>query len=300
MAFTDYSVYSADASKLTEDYFLSMSPVVVQSETAETSDKATEYLSVIERKPVEELPGDYWEHGELICGKCHTPKSMNHGEVAVTCKCFQVEEDKQRERDALAQRKERCFQNVKLRNCTFDKLDMDSESRLAITAAEVYCEDWDCMRANGGGIVFCGNTGTGKTSVAAAIANEIMRMGFSARMVRVSDILVKADDKGDFAAYVEDMCKPALLILDDYGSSRATEFALEKLLNFVDHRRDTGKPMIVTTNLSVTDLKKEDRIHSRIVDGNALIQVVGRDRRRENGFFTQTRLETLIKAKTNR
>ena len=58
-----------------------------------------------------------------------------------------------------------------------------------------------------------------------------------------------------------------LLILDDFGMERQTEYALEQVFNVVDARYRSGKPLIITTNLSVAELKNpKSRDHARIYD----------------------------------
>ena len=57
------------------------------------------------------------------------------------------------------------------------------------------------------------------------------------------------------------------LILDDFGMERGTEYGLEQVFNVIDSRYRSGKPLIVTTNLTLDDLHNpEDTTHSRIYD----------------------------------
>ena len=58
-----------------------------------------------------------------------------------------------------------------------------------------------------------------------------------------------------------------LLILDDFGMERGTEYGLEQVYNVIDSRYRSGKPLIVTTNLTLDDLQHpEDTAHARIYD----------------------------------
>ena len=58
-----------------------------------------------------------------------------------------------------------------------------------------------------------------------------------------------------------------LHILDDFGMERGTEYGLEQVFNVIDSRYRSGKPLIVTTNLALDDLRNpEDTAHSRIYD----------------------------------
>ena len=67
--------------------------------------------------------------------------------------------------------------------------------------------------------------------------------------------------------YISRLCRYPLLILDDFGMERGTEYGLEQVFNVIDSRYRSGKPLIVTTNLTLDDLRNpEDTAHSRIYD----------------------------------
>ncbi len=68
-------------------------------------------------------------------------------------------------------------------------------------------------------------------------------------------------------AYITRLCRYPLLILDDFGMERGTEYGLEQIYNVVDSRYRSGKPLIVTTNLSLDELQHpQDTPHARIYD----------------------------------
>ena len=75
-----------------------------------------------------------------------------------------------------------------------------------------------------------------------------------------------------------------LLILDDFGVERGTEFSKEQTFNLIDQRSRSIKPLIVTTNLSVYDLCRAkdmaaERIYSRILEMCIPVLFDGQDRR---------------------
>lgn len=66
---------------------------------------------------------------------------------------------------------------------------------------------------------------------------------------------------------IDKLCRYPLLIIDDFGMERGTEYALEQIYNIVDSRYRSRKPLIVTTNLSLTELQNpQDTAHARIYD----------------------------------
>ena len=58
-----------------------------------------------------------------------------------------------------------------------------------------------------------------------------------------------------------------LVIFDDLGAERNTDYALEKIYNIIDSRYRRKLPMLLTTNLTIDEMKdEEDRRYSRIYD----------------------------------
>ena len=51
--------------------------------------------------------------------------------------------------------------------------------------------------------------------------------------------------------YISRLCRYPLLILDDFGMERGTEYGLEQVFNVIDSRYRSRKPLIVTTNLTL-------------------------------------------------
>ena len=76
-----------------------------------------------------------------------------------------------------------------------------------------------------------------------------------------------------------------LLILDDMGSERSTDFALEKIYNVIDSRSRTSRPMIITTNVSLDEMLSEPdirfkRIYDRIFETCYPVEMPGDSFRR--------------------
>ena len=73
-----------------------------------------------------------------------------------------------------------------------------------------------------------------------------------------------SDDRNQF---IDSFNKYSLLIIDDLGIERGTEFSLEQVFNVIDSRYRSKKPMIVTTNLTLEELKHPgDLTRARIYD----------------------------------
>jgi len=139
--------------------------------------------------------------------------------------------------------------------------------------ARRYAEHWKQMQEQNLGLLFWGKPGNGKTFAAACIANELLERedmyAPSVKMTTFGTILnqlpgMSAQDK---EWYLQGFRTCGLLILDDFGMERQTDYAREQVFNIIDGRYLSGRPLIVTTNLSISELKNPtDMVSQRIYD----------------------------------
>lgn len=224
--------------------------------------------------------GDYiGDNGLMHCGKCHTAKQYRleifgkTSVVGVLCKCEKERQDAeelarkiQEEKDRIRRMKATCIHDKSLVDSTFEK---DDGSLPQIASAKRYVDTWSDRKANNDGLLLWGDVGTGKTFYAACIANALIEQGVSVLMTNFAKILnslsgLYAEEKNEFVA---SLMKYSLLVIDDFGIERNTEYALEQVYNVIDERYKSGLPLIVTTNLSLNSLKNPpDTTHQRIYD----------------------------------
>ena len=98
---------------------------------------------------------------------------------------------------------------------------------------------------------------------------------------------------------VDRLCRYPLLIIDDFGMERGTEYALEQIYNIVDSRYRSRKPLIVTTNLTLDEIRHPQdtahaRIYDRLLEMCIPISCIGVSLRRENAQEKLERLKGLI------
>lgn len=245
-----------------------------------------------------EHEGDYRnEDGLLMCGNCHTQKecvlTKSDGTTkTVYCACdcsvaqnaHEAEEKRKRDRmQYLDSMRRTGFPDAEMREWTFAKSDHTDQKNENI--ARKYVANFDAMRTQGTGLLLCGSVGTGKSFLAAAIANELINQGTPCLMTNFSRIISRVSEKfGGDQKYLDDLNRFDLLIIDDLGSERNTEFTWEKVMNVVDARYRAGLPLIITTNLTMKDLAdpsdiRRQRVFSRLKEMCVFLEVNGADRR---------------------
>ncbi len=120
-----------------------------------------------------------------------------------------------------------------------------------------------------GWLLLQGGYGSGKTHLAAAIANFAVSMGVPTLFLTVPDLLDTlrfAYDSTDttFEERFEQIRNAELLVLDDFGTQNATGWAQEKLFQIINYRYINKLPLVVTTNLALDEI--EARVRSRLQD----------------------------------
>ena len=242
--------------------------------------------------------GDYIKDGLLYCHKCDTPKQCEvelFGQIRkpmCLCKCEQEKkaaieaaEKKQEAMERVKRLRKMGFPDSEMEKWTFERDDRSNEkiSNMALR----YVEHFDEMKRQGKGLLLYGTVGTGKTFISACIANALIEKGHPclvtnfARLTNTISGMFEGKQE-----YIDGLDRFDLIIIDDLASERDTEFMGEIVQNIIDARYRTGKPLIVTTNLTSDDLKhpseiRKQRIYSRLFEMCVPVEVKGKDRRKE-------------------
>lgn len=233
-----------------------------------------------------ENDGDYvGPDGLLYCGKCRTKKQTKLPASAVTggremivpciCRC-KVEENKRREeaekKKQEMQRLERLrassLMDAKLKAARLNGYQIDGDNQKIYNLAEKYVRRFDEMYEKKQGLLFWGTVGTGKSYTAACIANELLEQMIPVVMTSFVKILQNIQGNPDEEEKIMAGLNVAkLLIIDDLGAERSTDYALEKVYNIIDSRYLSGKPLILTTNMTLKEMQEtQDIRYKRIYD----------------------------------
>lgn len=153
-------------------------------------------------------------------------------------------------------------------------------------SAEVIEKILSWVKSERGIFYFCGNVGNGKTYFAAALWNFLKEKNEYNRTFSESEYFTEikkviAKD-WDYSAEVKRLCETKWFILDDLGSSQMTDWQKEVLFTTVETRLSSGLPTLITSNLSLKDVKEKfgDRLYSRLAAAkNVVIELNGADRR---------------------
>ena len=250
------------------------------------------------------------EDGLLYCGKCHTPVqcriTFEGKERIMPCICKCQKEERERQEQRMKEEEQLLYvrrlkaagiQERHLQDWTF----ASATDTPSIQMAKRYTENWKKVKAENLGLLLWGDVGTGKSFLAACIANALLEKGVPVLMTNFSKILnqMGAMYSDERYRYIASFNRFSLLIIDDLGIERNTEYALEQVYAFIDERYKTGLPLIITTNLTISQLRNPEdvahaRIYSRVLEMCTPVHVPGHDRRTTIGKSKQELVKEVL------
>ena len=184
-----------------------------------------------------------------------------------------------------------CFENFELSCYPADKMvpytgvPIREHMKQVLEECRSYADDFD---RKGGNLLFYGNTGLGKTFLSHCIASRLLENAHSVVYLSAADLFkVLADQafgkrQASSSLPEEDtgyLSACDLLIIDDLGTEITNSFVVSALFTLLNERMETGKSIIISTNLqlqALADLYSE-RIFSRISSGFRLLAFYGDD-----------------------
>ena len=230
------------------------------------------------------LPDDYiGSDGLLYCGQCNTRKEREiiwfdgiPNKVPVMCKC-RAEEERLKKEQMQKEEEMRSIQRAKVssmmddtfRTACFANYQIRNGNERHLKVAKKYCIEFSKMYERNQGLLFWGTVGTGKSYTAACIANYLLEANTSVVMTSFVRILqeMQGFDREREETFTNKLNSVKLLIIDDLGAERSTDYALEKVYGIIDNRYRAKKPLILTTNLTLRQMQEATDIrYARIYD----------------------------------
>lgn len=261
-----------------------------------------------------EKSGDFkGQDGLLYCGNCHTRKQVRISsplfkEVKILpcmCKCASEEWDREKKEKAVLQHYERAvssqlvrIDNRFVKDWTFDRDDGKNQKSIAI--ARQYVSGWKTHLDKGQGLLFWGTVGTGKSFAAACISNALREKHVPTLFTSFGEIIKSVSDFSvDKIQFFDAFGRFDLLVLDDLGAERNSAFALEQVFDVVDRRVQAKLPMIVTTNLTIDELKHPEgvsyqRIYDRLLQVCTPVNFSGESRRKAQAAQNVRALQAMM------
>ena len=198
----------------------------------------------------------------------------------------------------LKRRKAQGLQDRYLYAYTFTN---DNGQNPVMEKAHAYVEHWKEAYRDNTGLLLFGDVGTGKSFFAGCIANALLDRDVPVLMTNFPSILnrltgVFAEDRAAFIASLDDY---GLLVIDDLGVERSTEYAMEQMFTVIDSRYRSNKPLIVTTNLKLEEIKNppdlaHSRIYDRILERCAPVLFSGKNFRKEGARATKAAAKEIV------
>jgi len=257
---------------------------------------------VAESTLIKEILNDTYRLG-IRCEKCGEPLYIQENELVRprNCQCMRDEIQKFEEKKRIHQQAERRDYITKLfrssmmgkrfQSRKFETYEKDRNKR-AYDIAWDYVQNFEEYKANGKGLIFLGDVGTGKTHLAAAISNYLLSEKLQAIVFGTwASLLFKLRRSYDpyegqlerEVDIIQAMERCDLLVLDDVGKEKQTDWSDEKLFHIIDSRYNNLLPIVITANYDLHRFERRigNAIFSRLMEMCQPIAMNGNDYRLE-------------------
>jgi len=205
-----------------------------------------------------------------ICPKCgkHLYKKvtiLNKDRIVKTmCECEskiwheqQQKADAQGKQDDLNKLISNSLMDTKFRKSTFENWDFNKGSKQMYELGKRYAENFKQCKSEGLGLLIYGQPGNGKTYLVSTIANELLKHFIPVICVSINSLLDRIQQtyskwgKEAESDILRGLCNADLLIIDDLGTEKRTEWSRSMIYNIIDSRYRSNLPLIITSNLEI-------------------------------------------------
>lgn len=248
-----------------------------------------------------------------ICPYCHkeVPKLKLEilGKVRIIQPVCQCEADKEMEIIKAAEERQRKQEIARLfsihelgerfKEANFRTFEERLGSEKCLRIAKQYVNEFDSWE--GESLMFWGEPGNGKSHLSAAISNELTNKGKQVVFISMPDLLDKIratfnrDSVESEAQIMKALQLCDLLVIDDIGAEKVSEWVQEVIFRIVDGRYKKMKPILITSNLEPKDLAERigKRAYDRLVEISQPVKNEATSYRREKAKARIERFKNL-------
>ncbi len=263
-------------------------------------------------KPTLMQEGDYIQDGLVFCHWCNTPKQCEINFLGskriVACLCQhlvdeQAEQEEKEKRIAhekyIMRLRQEAFSSSMMIDWTFEN---SGDSKL-IQIVKNYADNFKLMFEQGEGLLLYGDVGNGKTYAAACVVNDLINKGVPCLMTNFARLINTLQGMYEGKQeYIDSLNDYKLLVIDDLGIERKTDFMDEQVFSILDARYQSGLPLIITTNLTNDELKHpadraKSRIYDRLLERCHPVEVTGASKRKANLKNNFQKIQDILEGK---
>lgn len=210
--------------------------------------------------------------------------------ISVLCDCQRKKQQEKAFLESQQRDKERIARSIrnnlpeKYREMVFSS-DDGKNVRLRNYALK-FVENFDSFLREGKGLLFYGDLGTGKTFYASCIVNSLLGQNRHADIIVASQILdlFAPGNEENRIIFYDHLRRFDLIVLDDFGASRDNEYGWERIYEVVNQRLTVKKPLLITTNYSLQEMKNEQdlkkkRVFDRLFEMTIPVSFQGQSKR---------------------
>lgn len=237
--------------------------------------------------------GEYKDEatGLIMCSKCKEPLQCRVRGMLfpIVCRCERETDAKIKARLDNHERQQRQKQlNAGVKADAFKVYTFDRDDKRNIPITKLCCDyirHWREMEQISGGLLFYGDVGGGKTFYAGCIANALIKRGVPVLFTSLRDLVDNRQAAKYKGAELWDLKEYRLFVLDDIGAEKLNKADLDTAFQVIDDIYLLQKPLIVTTNLDLEQLRTPNnqeiaRLYSRIFERCPKPVFVGNKRNR--------------------